>query len=92
MLWVDPFTFTILHVGRERGTCVEYAQGYTKSMSAKESVLQAIHRLPDDADYRAIAEEIAFLAALEQGDQDIQAGRVVSNEEARKKLESWTSS
>jgi predicted transcriptional regulator len=61
-------------------------------MSAKEAVLQAIHRLPDDADYRAIAAEIAFLAALQQGDQDIQAGRVVSNEDARKKLESWTSS
>ena len=61
-------------------------------MSAKEAVLQAIHRLPDDVDYRAIAEEIAFLAALEQGDQDIRSGRVVSNEEVRKKLESWTSS
>ena len=45
-------------------------------MSANESVLQAIHRLPDDADYRAIAEEIAFLAALEQGDQEIQVGRI----------------
>ena len=56
-------------------------------MSAKESVLQAIHRLPENADYHAIAEEIAFLAALEKGDQDIQAGRVVSNEDARKKLE-----
>ena len=61
-------------------------------MSVKESVLQAIHRLPDDVDYRAIAEEIAFLAALEQGDQDIQAGRVVSNEDVRKKLDRWTSS
>jgi predicted transcriptional regulator len=61
-------------------------------MSAKESVLQAIHRLPNDADYHAIAEEVAFLAAIEQGDQDIQAGRVVSNEDVRKKLESWTSS
>ena len=79
-------------LGVERGACVERAKGYVNSMSAKESVLQAIHRLPDDADYRAIAEEIAFLAALEQGDQDIQAGRVVSNEEARKRLESWTSS
>ena len=79
-------------VGPERRTCAQYGRGYTKSMSAKEAVLQAIHRLPDDVDYRAIAEEIAFLAALEQGDQDIQAGRVVSNEGARKKLESWTSS
>jgi predicted transcriptional regulator len=79
-------------VGHGRRTCVECARGYTKRMSAKESVLQAIHRLPDDADYRAIAEEIAFLAALERGDKDIQAGRVVSNEDAKKKLESWTSS
>lgn len=47
-------------------------------MSAKEAVLQAIHRLPDDVDYRAIAEEIAFLAALEQGDQDIHSGRVAA--------------
>jgi hypothetical protein len=39
------------------------------------------HRLPDDADYRAIAGEIALLAALEQGDQDIQTGRVVSNKD-----------
>ncbi len=61
-------------------------------MSAKETVLQAIHRLPDDADYRAIAEEIAFLAALAQGDRDVHAGRVVSNEDVRRKLDSWTSS
>lgn len=60
-------------------------------MSAKDAALQAIHRLPDDADFRAIAEEIAFLAALDQGDSDIKKGRVVSNEEARERLESWTS-
>ncbi len=60
-------------------------------MSAKESVLQAVHRLPDDADFRAIAEEIAFLAALDQGEQDIEAGRVVSNETVKKMLQSWTS-
>jgi len=61
-------------------------------MSPKETVLQAIHRLPDDADYRVIEGEIAFLAALEQGGRDIETGRVVSNEEAKKNLASWTSS
>jgi predicted transcriptional regulator len=61
-------------------------------MSAKEAVLEAIHRLPDNADYRAIAEEIPFLTALEQGDQDIRSGRLVSNDDVRKKIESWTSS
>lgn len=60
-------------------------------MNAKDAALQAIHRLPDNADFRAIAEEIAFLAALDQGDHDIKEGRVVSNEEARERLESWTS-
>ncbi|HLH54362.1 MAG TPA: hypothetical protein VKY92_12180 [Verrucomicrobiae bacterium] len=79
-------------VGLERWACVQYAKGYIESMSAKEAVLQAIHRLPDDVDYRAIGEEIAFLAALEQGDRDIHSGRVVSNEDAKKRLESWTSS
>jgi len=59
-------------------------------MSAKEAVLQAIHRLPDDVDYKEITDEIAFLAALRKAEDDIQAGRLVSNEEARKKLASWT--
>ena len=92
-MWWPCFAGSLTgNVGHERGTCLENVKGHTNVMSAKESVLQAIHRLPDDADYRAIAEEVAFLAALEQGDQDIQAGRVVSNEDVRKKLESWTSS
>jgi hypothetical protein len=68
------------------------SQGYNKSMSAKEAVLRAIHRLRDEVDDRAIAEEIAFLTALEQGDQEIHSGRVVSNEDVRKRVESWTSS
>jgi len=62
------------------------------TMTVKDAALQAIHRLPDDTDYRAIAEKIAFLAALEKGEQDIAAGKVVSNEEVRERLESWTSS
>jgi hypothetical protein len=61
-------------------------------MSVKETVLQAIQRLPDDADYKAIADEIAFLAALRQAEDDIQEGRLVSNEDVRRQLESWTSS
>lgn len=79
-------------LGPQGYPCSVGGTGYTLIMNAKDSVLQAIHRLPDDVDFRAIAEEIAFLAALEQGDGDIQAGRVVSNEDARKKIESWTSS
>ena len=60
-------------------------------MSAKEAVLQAIHRLPDDVDYKDIADEIAFLAALRQAEDDIDSGRLVSNADVRTKLEAWTS-
>jgi hypothetical protein len=60
-------------------------------MSVKEAVLQAIHRLPDNVDYKDIADEIAFLSALRQAESDIDAGRLVSNADVRKKLEAWTS-
>ena len=58
-------------------------------MSAKEAVLQAIHRLPDDVDYKRIADEIAFLSALRQAEDDIDSGRLLSNAGVRTKLEAW---
>ncbi len=59
-------------------------------MSVKEQVLQAINRLPDDIDYRDVSEEIAFLAAVQEAEQDIQAGRVITNEEMKARLGEWT--
>lgn len=59
-------------------------------MSAKEMVLSALHRLPDDVEFKDIAEEIAFLAAVKEGQEDVQQGRVISNDELKKKIDSWT--
>jgi hypothetical protein len=59
-------------------------------MSVKEQVLQAIQRLPDDIDFRDVTDEIALLAAVHEADQDIQEGRLVSNEEMRSRIEGWT--
>ena len=56
-------------------------------MSVKEQVLQAIQRLPDDIDYRDVTDEIAFLAAICEAEQDIAAGRVVTNEQMKARLE-----
>lgn len=58
-------------------------------MSVKEQVLQAINRLPDDIDYRDVADEIAFLAAVREAEQDIQDGRLVSNVEMESRLGEW---
>jgi predicted transcriptional regulator len=59
-------------------------------MSVKEQVLQAIHRLPDDIDYRDVAEEIAFLAAIEEAERDIEEGRLVTNEQMKARIAEWT--
>jgi predicted transcriptional regulator len=59
-------------------------------MSVKEQVLQAINRLPDDADFRDVTEEIAFLAAVREAEHDIQQGRVVTNEQMKARIGEWT--
>jgi predicted transcriptional regulator len=55
-------------------------------MSVKDQVLRAIHRLPDDIDYRDVAEEIAFLAAVREAERDIDEGRLVADEQMKARL------
>jgi len=58
-------------------------------MSVKEQILQAIQRLPDDIDYRDVADEIALLAAIGEAERDIAQGRLVTNEQMRERIEGW---
>ena len=57
--------------------------------TAKQIVLEAVHRLPEEADFHDIAEEIAFLAAIREGENDLHEGKVVSNDEMKRRLDSW---
>jgi predicted transcriptional regulator len=57
--------------------------------TAKQIVLEAVHRLPEEADFHDIAEEIAFLAAIREGENDLREGKVVSNDEMKRRLDSW---
>ena len=59
-------------------------------MSVKDHVLQAIHRLPDDVDYRDITDEIALLAAVREAKHDIAEGRLVTNEQMKERIAEWT--
>jgi hypothetical protein len=63
---------------------------YVPMSSVKEQVLEAIQRLPDDIDFRDVAEEIAFLAAVGEAESDIHEGRVVSNEAMKSRITGWT--
>jgi predicted transcriptional regulator len=58
-------------------------------VTAKQMVLEAVHRLPNEATFQDIADEIAFLAALREGEEDLKKGRVISNEEMKRRLDQW---
>jgi predicted transcriptional regulator len=58
-------------------------------MSAKQRVLQAVRALPDECTMAQIAEEIAILAAIELGEEDIAAGRTMPHEEVVKRARPW---
>jgi predicted transcriptional regulator len=58
-------------------------------MSVKDQILRAIHRLPDDIDYRDVAEEIAFLAAVREAERDIDEGRLVTDEQMKARISGW---
>ncbi len=59
-------------------------------MSVKEQILQAVQRLPDDVDFRDVSEEIAFLAAVREAENDIENGRLVTNEQMKARIAEWS--
>jgi predicted transcriptional regulator len=61
-------------------------------MTPKQKALQALGSLPEDASYDDLQEEVRILAALNESENDIREGRVVSHEEAKRRLAQWTSS
>lgn len=61
-------------------------------MSVKEQVLQVINRLPDDADFWDVTEEIAFLAAIGEAEEDIAESRLITNDQMRTRIGERTGS
>jgi predicted transcriptional regulator len=59
-------------------------------MSAiKERLIQVIQDQPDDSSAEEIIKELAFANMIERGLADSDAGRVISNEEMARRIESW---
>jgi predicted transcriptional regulator len=53
---------------------------------AKERVLDAVRGLPEDATVEDAMERLYFLAKVEEGLRQAEAGETVSHEEARKRI------
>lgn len=60
-----------------------------ESISPKQTVYDALRRMPETATLEEIAAEFALLAALKKGEDDADAGRVVSHEEAMRRADQW---
>ena len=59
-------------------------------MTIKEQAIAMVRKLPDDARLPDIEEELALLAALQEADEDIRVGRLVSNEEMSVRVSQWS--
>jgi predicted transcriptional regulator len=60
-------------------------------MTAKELVIRTLKKLPDETSIEEILEEIEVLAAIQQGEDAADAGRVIPHEEVKNMVASWTS-
>jgi len=57
--------------------------------SVKQSAIKLIEQLPDESTLEDIMEKLLFLQKVEQGLEDIRQGRVISHDEAKKRLSRW---
>jgi hypothetical protein len=57
--------------------------------SPKAVVREALDRMPENASFEEIVEEIVILAALDEAEQDIRTGRVSSTAEVKERAKRW---
>jgi len=57
--------------------------------SAKQAVVEIVSNMPEDATYDEILQELVFNRMVERGLADVDAGRVISDEEMKRTIDSW---
>ncbi len=55
----------------------------------KSQVLKILQAMPDEFPVDALIEKLMLLQKIEEGQKQVQAGQVYTEEEAKKKLEKW---
>lgn len=58
-------------------------------ITAKERMTEVINLQPDDSTYEEIFRELAFNRMIARGLEDSRKGRVISNEEMRKRIRNF---
>ena len=63
--------------------------GVSKNRTAKEQATKIIDQLPEDSSFDDIVTELKFNRMVKRGLADVEAGRVISDEDMAKKIGSW---
>ena len=58
-------------------------------MTTKQKVLKAVQDLPADASFEDAMESLYFLAKVEKGIEQANAGQIVSHDEVKEKMKTW---
>lgn len=61
----------------------------TQMSEAKQEVLQLIEELPEESSLEDIVREMAFYLMVKQGLEDVDNGRVMTREEAARRMKLW---
>jgi predicted transcriptional regulator len=57
--------------------------------SAKQAVVEIVQEMPEDSSYDEILAELMMNRMIERGLADVEAGRLIPDEEMAKTIESW---
>ena len=57
--------------------------------SAKDAVVEIVSGMPEDSTFDEILQELVFNRMVERGLADADAGRVISDDEMRRTIDSW---
>jgi len=58
-------------------------------MTTKERVVQAVQSLPEDASIEDAMERLLFLAKIERGLQQANAGQTISHDQVKERMAKW---
>jgi predicted transcriptional regulator len=56
------------------------------SSTAKDLLKEAVEQLPENASIEDAMERLVFLSKIQRGREDVEAGRVISHEDAKYRL------
>ena len=58
-------------------------------MTTKEQIVQAVKELPDDASFEDAMERLLFLAKIQRGVEQAEAGQTLSHADVKERMAKW---